>query len=163
MENCLNSNTDDSYALMQLLIEAIQGVAVFENVPTNGVTELYQVSSADYSAIESPAQPQEALATHDLSVLDSFLACSAGMTTVMVRNVPRKCTQRMLLNDIISQNSEYCDLLIRVLTRQTDHTIGNNIRLRVGEVLHACGGSPSSSAELVARICMLFCITIAAS
>jgi hypothetical protein len=86
---------------MQLLIEAIQGTAAFENVPTGEVTELHQVSTTDYTGIESVGQPQEAFATDELSVLDSFLACSAGMTTVMVRNVPRKCTQRMLLNDII--------------------------------------------------------------
>ena len=104
MENYPNSNTEESFALMQLLVDAIQcasSLNINQNVVSNDVYQAFDIDIP--SIIESQSQIDAIQQTSDLSALDSFLACSAGMTTVMVRNVPRKCTQRMLLNDIVME------------------------------------------------------------
>ena len=127
MENYLNSNTEDSYALMQLLMDAIQCASSFNTDQDVLSGDMHMHQSSDVAipvSLEFQSQIDGAQLTSDLSAFDSFLACTAGMTTVMVRNVPRKCTQRMLLNDIVMEGySEAIDFVYL----PTDISTGKNL------------------------------------
>jgi hypothetical protein len=104
MENHSNSDIDEQYALMQMLIDAIQGTSSFDLCTDFESGDIFNCLNLDYSTVgeSGPADHATTISQTNES-LSSFLACSAGMTTVMVRNVPKKCTQRMLLSDVISE------------------------------------------------------------
>lgn len=107
MENHSNSDTDEQWALMQLLIEAIHSTSSFDICSGFESVDHFNGLNPDYFTTEDPAtnghNQQLSTNSEGNDALDSLLACAVGMTTVMVRNVPKKCTQRMLLCDVVTE------------------------------------------------------------
>jgi hypothetical protein len=109
MENYSNTEIDEQHALTQLLVEAMRVIGELNGTTTTdqqtvaNMTSLHHEALTQASCAELISQVPESLLSDLGPVLTSLLACPVGMTTVMIRNVPRKCTQRMLLGEVIAE------------------------------------------------------------
>lgn len=100
-------NSSDDLALIKLLIDALT---------SNSATDLRNPCFMNHESgsVRSISPDRSSSAVCDKCFPESILAATTSVTTLMIRNIPRKCTQRMLVADMtaagFAETFDFCYL-----------------------------------------------------
>ena len=104
MEDYPTFSSDEQLALMQMLADAVQ--AVQELSPqSDALSNLNDSNEFGAVSIDQMGLIEDMFRQFPLAVTStecSTVAFGSVMTTLMMRNIPRRCTQRMLMADVIA-------------------------------------------------------------
>jgi hypothetical protein len=115
---------DEQIALMQMLLEALQmssnstnpsGEEMIQSTHADSIDDYNDIAQIMLNQISSIAFDQDPV---PLNSMDQH------MTTIMIRNIPRKCTQRMLMVDVVAGGYES---VVDFVYLPTDISSGRNL------------------------------------
>jgi hypothetical protein len=109
MDTAVTSDDNDHTAMLQLLLDTLQAGGYWGSTFDASPNESNPLLGSDFSQLgllEAPVNIPCTLQAATVPTIEQPIfegtAPVEALTTIMVRNVPRKCSQRMLLNDIIA-------------------------------------------------------------
>jgi len=115
---------DEQLALMQMLFEALH-VNASEFMNTGTVEDASSISTPlDEDTLLMQALVNQMQINPDITEITATPPVLRNMSTIMIRNIPRKCTQRMLMIDIVASGYEG---VVDFVYLPTDISSGRNL------------------------------------